>query len=201
MKKLVIVLLIVVVGCSAVFAADLSLGFAQNFMDTYFIADYQGDHFGVEGGIGIPLIYGTASLIGDMADGKDVSILDGIGMVCLPAAMVNGYWKAVDGRVFDLRLGLQGDVFSIITPDMTSVFALWGPSIGFDFTFSDEFSINLTGTLPAALPLNAIGAGDYGAFIFTKDVDEIGEGLAIFFGQLLPGILSEFARLSFKWKV
>ena len=201
MKKLVIVFLIVVIGCSAVFAGDLSLGFAQNFMDTYFIADYQWDRFGVEGGIGIPLVYGTAALISDLADGKDVDVGDGFEMVLLPAAMVNGYWKAVDGKVFDLRLGLQGDVFSIVSPEMTSVFAIWGTSVGLDFTFSDEFSINLTGTLPAVLPLNAIGAGDAGAFIFTKDVDEIGEGLAIFFGQLLPGILSEFARLSFKWKV
>ena len=204
MKKLIIALLIVVVGCTAVFAGDLSLGVAQNFMDTYFLADYQGNHFGVEGGVGIPLIYGTAALIENIADGKDVTIGDGAAMVLLPAAMVNGYWKAIDGKVFDLRLGIQADVFSIFTPDFKSVFGLWGTSIGLDFTFSDRFSINLTGTVPAALPLSVIGedATNFGAFLFyDSENPDIGDFFAIFFGQMLPGMLSEMARLSFKWKV
>ena len=204
MKKLVIALLIVVVGSSAAFAGDLSLGVAQNFMDTYFIADYQSGRFGVEGGVGIPLVYGTASLIGASADGEDVDFGDGVAMVFLPAAMVNGYWKAVDGKVFDLRLGLQGDVFSILTPDFKSVFGLWGASVGLDFTFSDRFSVNLTGTIPAALPLSVLGddASRFGAFIFYDSTeDNPGPIFAVIFGQLLPGMISEMARLSFRWKV
>ena len=201
MKKLIIALLIVVVGCSAVFAGDLSLGVAQNFMETYFIADYQGDHFGVEGGVGIPLVYGTAALISNIADGKDVSILDGVGMVCLPSVMVNGYWKAVDTNFFDLRLGLQGDVFTILTPDLFSVFGLWGTSLGLDFTFNDRFTVNLTGTVPAALPLSIFDAGNAGAFIYVNGADEVGDILAIIFGQMLPGVISEMARVSFKWKI
>ncbi|MBP5161774.1 MAG: hypothetical protein ILP16_02200 [Spirochaetales bacterium] len=204
MKKLIIVLLVVVLGCSAVFAGKLQLGAGLNFLDTYFIADYQGDHFGVEGGIGIPLVYGTAGLIGAISEGKEIDFSEGAEMVLLPAAMVNGYWKAFDGKVFDFRLGLQGDVFSIFTPDFQSVFGLWGASFGFDFSFSERFSLNLTATLPAALPLSIAGdeASKFGAILFyNSENPDIGDFFAIFFGQMLPGMLSEFARISLKWTV
>ncbi len=204
MKKLVIVLLVVVLGCSAVFANKLQLGVSQNFMDTYFIADYQGNHFGVEGGVGIPLVYGTAGLIGAIGEGKEIDFSEGLGMVLLPAAMVNGYWKAFDGKVFDFRLGLQGDVFTIVTPDFQSVFGLWGASFGFDFSFSERFSLNLTATLPAALPLSIIGedASRFGAVLFyNSENPDVGDFFAIFFGQMLPGMLSEFARISLKWTI
>ncbi len=204
MKKLIIVLLVVVLGCSAAFAGKLQLGVAQNFMDTYFVADYQGDHFGVEGGLGIPLVYGTAGLIGAIAEGKEINFGEGIEMVLLPAAVVNGYWKAFDGKVFDFRLGLQGDVFTIITPDFQSVFGLWGASFGFDFSFSERFSLNLTATLPAALPLSIAGedAAKFGAALFYNSKEsDIGDFFAIFFGQMLPGMISEMARISLKWTV
>ena len=204
MKKLLIVLLVIALGCSAVFASKLQLGVSQNFMDTYFMADYQGKSFGVEGGIGIPLVYGTASLIEAIGNGETIDFSNAAGMVLLPAAMVNGYWKAYDGKVFDFRLGLQADVFSIVTPDFQSVFGLWGKSFGFDFSFSERFSLHLTATLPAALPLSIAGddASRFGAILFyNSDNPDVGDFFAIFFGQMLPGMLSEIARISVKWTV
>ena len=57
MKKAIVLILVLAVACTSVFAADISLGVMQNFLDTSFIADFEFDHFGVEGSVGIPLIW------------------------------------------------------------------------------------------------------------------------------------------------
>ena len=203
MKKVLIIVLIAVVAGSSVFALDLSLGVMQNFLDTSFIADAEFNHFGVEGSVGFPLVWGTSALIGAISDGKDIDFSDGVAMVLMPGVMVNGYWKAIDTKHFDLRLGLQTDVIGLFTDDVTSVLGLWGASLGLNFKFGERFSANITGTVPAALPLSAIGddASKFGGFAYVNGTDDIGDIFLVIFGQLLPGALSEMCRVSLKWKI
>ena len=203
MKKVIIFVLIALVAGASVFAMDFHLGVMQNFLDTSVIADLEFDHFGVEGSLGTPIILGVSSLIDAVASGEDVEAGDGISMLLMPGVMVNGYWKVIDAKHFGLRLGLQADVIGLFTDNLRSVIGLWGPSIGFNFKFNDKFSMNLTGTIPAALPLSLISedATSFGAFGYVEGGEDLGDFFAVFFGQLLPGVLSEFARLSFKWKI
>ena len=203
MKKVIIFVLIALVACASVFAMDFHLGVMQNFLDTSVIADLEFDHFGVEGSLGTPIILGVSSLIDAVSSGEDVEAGDGISMLLMPGVMVNGYWKVIDAKHFGLRLGLQADVIGLFTDNLRSVIGLWGPSIGFNFKFNDKFSMNLTGTIPAALPLSLISedAANFGAFGYVEGGEDLGDFFAVFFGQLLPGVLSEFARLSFKWKI
>lgn len=204
MKKAIVLILVLAVACTSVFAADISLGVMQNFLDTSFIADFEFDHFGVEGSVGIPLIWGTASLVDAITKGEDIGIGEGLEMVLLPGVMVNGYWKAFDGQVMDLRLGIQADVIGLFTNNLTSVIGLWGTSVGLDFKFNDRFSANLTGTLPAASWLQFFGedAAKFGGFAYVSGGNnDIGDVFVIIFGQLLPGAMSEIARISLKWKV
>ena len=203
MKKLLIIVLIAMVAGSSIFAMDLSLGVMQNFLDTSFIADAEFNRFGVEGSEGFPLVWGTSALIGAISDGKEVTVGDGIAMVMMPGVMINGYWKAINTKHFDLRLGLQTDIIGLFADDVTSVLGLWGASIGLNFKFGERFSANITGTIPAALPLSAMGddAARFGGFAYVDGTDDIGDIFLVIFGQLLPGALSEIARVSLKWKI
>ena len=203
MKKVIIFVLIALVAGASVFAMDFHLGVMQNFLDTSVIADLEFNHFGVEGSLGTPIILGVSSLIDAVSSGEDVEAGDGISMLLMPGVMVNGYWKVIDAKHFGLRLGLQADVIGLFTDNLRSVIGLWGPSVGFNFKFNDKFSMNLTGTIPAALPLSLISedAANFGAFGYVEGGEDLGDFFAVFFGQLLPGVLSEFARLSFKWKI
>ena len=203
MKKVIIFVLIALVAGASVFAMDFHLGVMQNFLDTSVIADLEFNHFGVEGSLGTPIILGVSSLIDAVASDEDVEAGDGISMLLMPGVMVNGYWKVIDAKHFGLRLGLQADVIGLFTDNLRSVIGLWGPSVGFNFKFNDKFSMNLTGTIPAALPLSLISedAANFGAFGYVEGGEDLGDFFAVFFGQLLPGVLSEFARLSFKWKI
>ena len=204
MKKAIVLILILAVACTSVFAVSTSLGVMQNFLDTSFIADFEFDHFGVEGSIGFPIIWGTASLIDAIAKGEPISFGDGVQMVLLPGVMVNGYWKAFDGKVMDLRLGIQTDVIALFSNNLTSIIGLWGTSVGLDFKFNDRFSANITGTLPAAAWLQLFGdeAAKFGGFAYVSGGNnDIGDVFFIIFGQLLPGALSEIARISLKWKI
>ncbi len=204
MKKAIVIIIVILVACMSLSAADISMGVMQNFLDTSFIVDAEFDHFGVEGAVGIPLIWGASGLISNISEGKEVKPGDAIAMLLLPGAMVNGYWKVIDGKVFGLRLGLQADVLGLFSENLKSIVGLWGLSLGLNFKFNERFSANLTGTLPAALPLSLLGDGaaNFGAFYYqwgeSNDWTDI---LVVIFGQLLPAAASEIARLSFKWTV
>lgn len=203
MKKAIVLILLVAVACTSAFAVDISIGAMQNFLDTSFIADFEFDHFGVEGSLGVPLIWGTASLVDAISQGKDIGVGEGLEMVLLPGVMVNGYWKAIDGKVFGLRVGLQADVIGLFTNDLTSVIGLWGASVGLNFKFGDRFSANITGTLPAALVLSAFGddVAKFGGFAYVSGGNDVGDVFVVIFGQLLPAAISEIARISLKWQI
>lgn len=201
MKKLIIVMIIVAVACTSVFAGDLSIGVSQNYMHTNIIADYEGNHFGVEGAAGIPLISGVFSLINSSSKGEDISFGDALGLLLLPDATVNGYWKVIDGKVFGLRLGLQGDVITMINPEdkYFSMVGLIGMSLGLNFKFGERFSANLTGTLPFAFPLYLISEdlSKYTIFYYTSNPEKTGWDVFM----IVPLFINQFARLSFKWSI
>ena len=204
MKKTIAVIIVILVACMSLSAADVSIGVMQNFMDTSCIVDAEFGRFGVEGSLGIPLIWGISGIVDNINKGEEVTFANAAAMLLFPGVMVNGYWKAIDGKVFGLRLGLQADVIGLISDNLKSVVGLWGFSVGLNFKFNERFSANLTGTLPAALPLSLLGddAAKFGAFFYTwggnNDPADI---LVIIFGQLLPCAMSEIARISFKWSI
>ena len=204
MKKFIIIALLAAVACTSVFASEgLSLGVMQSWFDTSLIADYQWDHFGVEGALGIPLVQGIAGTIDYIASGgkdEDGNPVDYnvFGLFLLPSMMVNGYWKAIDGDVFDLRLGLQGDAMSIMRKDAYTIVGLVGISLGLDFQFNEKFSMNLSGSCPAFLLLQPISedVARYTVFAYSTK-----EGGSWDFLMILPTIYNSFARLSFKWSI
>ena len=201
MKKAIIIILIAVVAATSVFASAVHLGFMQSMFHTSFITDVEGDRFGVEGAVGIPFFQGVFGAIDYAATGgkddegnpKDFDILE---MFLLPSAMVNGYWKVVDGKVFGFRLGLEVDAMSILDDSGFSVVGLLGISMGLNFKFNDRFSMNLSGCLPAGVIANLIAkdAANYTVFAFTTKQDNNWDFLMI-----IPTIYNSFARLSFKW--
>ncbi len=199
MKKIIVLLLVAVIACTAAFAGNLSMGVMQNYLHTNFLVDYEGDHFGAEGAVGLPIVSGAIGVANAIAEGEELEFGDIAGLTLLPAAMVNGYWKPIDTKVFDLRLGLQGDVISFIDPSdkYFSVIGLLGMSIGLDFRFSENFSMNLTGAFPVALPLQAISeeAAQYTLFYYSNNPEHDHWDILL----VLPLALNQFGRISFKW--
>ena len=201
MKKFVIIMLIAVVAATSVFAADFKLGVAQNYLHTMVIADLDGDRFGVEGGVGIPLVSGIAGTIDYISrDGKDPETgekepYDIVGLFLFPAGVVNGYFKPISTDHFELRLGLQGDAISLLDHDHFTFIALAGVSLGLDFKFNSGFSINLTGAFPVGLLLPE-EAAKYTVFYYTTKTEDNWDFLMI-----LPLCINQFARLSLKWEI
>ena len=201
MKKFVIIMLIAVVAATSVFAADFSIGIMQNYLHTMIIGDLDGNHFGFEGAVGIPLVSGIAGTIDyisrdginpETGEKEDYNIVD---LFLLPAGVVNGYFKAVNTEHFQLRLGLQGDAISLMDKDHFSFIALAGVSLGLDFKFNSGFSVNLTGAFPLAALLPE-AASKYTIFYYTTKEEDNWDFLMI-----LPLVVNQFARLSLKWEI
>lgn len=204
MKRITIILIVAVLAVSSVFAGGLSIGIMQNYLHTGVIADLDLGRFGVEGSVGIPLISGAFELIdyytGDKVDdeGQPIDPPNPAEALLLPGIMANAYWKAVDSKVFDLRLGIQADAIGLSENDDFTLVGLWGLSLGLDFQFGDNFGVNLTATAPAALIASALGAedGSFTAFYYTTKEESDWDILLI-----LPACINQFARLSFKWSL
>lgn len=204
MKRFIILVLIALLAGASVFAMDFCLGVEQNFMNTSLELDCEGNHFGFEASFGFPFIYGTASVIDAIEDGKEIDFSDGVAMVLLPGMMVNGYWKVIDGNWFDLRLGLQGNIQAFFDNENFSILCITGLSTGFNFKFNERFGMNFTASVPLAFPVAAIAGGDaamYTGFFFTTYPSSEGDYWGVLFGGGLFVLFSHVARLSFKWTV
>ena len=201
MKKFIIILLIAVVASTAVFAADFSIGIMQNYLHTMLAADLSGDHFGVEGAAGIPLVSGIAGTIdyisrgGINPDTGEKEPYEFVDLFLLPAGVLNGYVKIINTKHFEWRFGLQGDAISLMDKDHFTFIAVAGVSTGFEFKFNSGFSVNLSGAFPLA-GLLPEAVGKYTVFYYTTKTDENWDFLMI-----LPLVINEFARLSFKWSI
>ena len=201
MKKFIIILLIAVVASTAVFAADFSIGIMQNYLHTMLAADFSGDHFGIEGAAGIPLVSGIAGTIdyisrgGINPDTGEKEPYEFVDLFLLPAGVLNGYVKIINTKHFEWRFGLQGDAISLMDKDHFTFIAVAGVSTGFEFKFNSGFSVNLSGAFPLA-GLLPEAVGKYTVFYYTTKTDENWDFLMI-----LPLVINEFARLSFKWSI
>ncbi|MBQ2527865.1 MAG: hypothetical protein II544_03845 [Spirochaetales bacterium] len=201
MKKFIIILLIAVVASTAVFAADFSIGIMQNYLHTMLAADLSGDHFGVEGAAGIPLVSGIAGTIdyisrgGINPDTGEKEPYEFVDLFLLPAGVLNGYVKIINTKHFEWRFGLQGDAISLMDKDHFTFIAVAGVSTGFEFKFNSGFSVNLSGAFPLA-GLLPEAVGKYTVFYYTTKTDENWDFLMI-----LPLVINQFARLSFKWSI
>ena len=198
MKKLVIIMLIAVLAGSAVFAADFSIGVLQNYLHTMVVADFGGDHFGVEGGVGIPLVSGIVGTIdyikrgGIDPDTGEKEPYNPAELFLLPAGVVNGYFKIVNTEHFEWRLGLQADAISLMDKDHFTFIALAGVSTGFEIKFNGGFSVNLSGALPLAAFLPEEVA-QYTIYYYSTKTEDNWDFLMI-----LPLCINQFARLSLK---
>ena len=201
MKKFVIIMLIAVVATTSVFAADFKLGVAQNYMHTMLIGDLDGDRFGIEGAVGIPLVSGIVGTIdyiqrgGIDPDTGEKEPYNPVGLFLFPAGVVNGYFKPISTDHFELRLGLQGDAITLMNHDYFTFIALAGVSLGLDFKFNSGFSVNLTGALPVAALLPE-SIRQYTIFYYTTNTDNNWDFLMI-----IPLCINQFARLSLKWEI
>ena len=201
MKKLVIIMLIAVLAGSAVFAADFSIGVLQNYLHTMVVADFGGYHFGVEGGVGIPLVSGIVGTIdyikrgGIDPDTGEKEPYNPAELFLLPAGVVNGYFKIVNTTHFEWRLGLQADAISLMDKDHFTFIALAGVSTGFEIKFNGGFSVNLSGALPLAAFLPEEVA-QYTIYYYSTKTEDNWDFLMI-----LPLCINQFARLSLKWSI
>ena len=201
MKKAIIIILVAVVAATSVFATDFSLGVAQNYLHTMIIGDLDGDRFGLEGAVGIPLVSGIAGTIDYISRGGideetgEKEDYNPVELFLFPAGVVNGYFKAINTEHFQLRTGIQADAISLMDDDHFSFIALAGVSLGLDFKFNSGFSINLTGAFPLAAILPE-EAAKYTLFYYTTKEDDNWDFLMI-----LPLVVNQFARLSLKWEI
>ena len=201
MKKFVIIMLIAVLAGSVVFAADFSIGVLQNYLHTMVVADYSGDHFGIEGAAGIPLVSGIVGTIdyikrdGIDPDTGEKEPYNPAELFLLPAGVVNGYVKIVNTKHFEWRLGLQADAISLMDKDHFTFIALAGVSTGFEVKFNSGFSVNLSGAFPLAALLPE-DVAKYTVYYYSTKTEDNWDFLMI-----LPLCINQFARLSFKWSI
>lgn len=203
MKKLFIVLLVVAVATSSLFAfSGTSLGFSQGLVNTSFVASYDWENFGVQGDVGLPLIYSTVGAIGAIAEKvsgdseKEIDILDFI----LPGAHVSAYWRAIRGEHFGWNLGLGGSFQSYFIDRKVRILGMASITSGLQYRFNDKFAIGLDTSVPIALPLSLISedAAKYTYFYFVDGESKPADIAVILFGAIYYGI-NELARVNFKW--
>jgi len=196
MKKFIIILVLSAVVLTSAFSAGTSLGVSVNYLNTSVIVDTESDRFGFEGAVGFPVISAILGTLDAVSNGEDFKFV----RFLLPGAMVNPYFKAVNGNRFQLRLGLQTDVLVFVDKDVISVAGLLGTSIAANYKFSDKFGMNLSLGIPLGLPLSLISndAASWTLFyISSREIDKSDIAKILFGG--LGCAMNQFVRLSFKW--
>ena len=204
MKKLIIVMIIAAIACTSVFAGSLSLGFSQGLINTSFVASYEWDKFGVQGDVGLPIVFSSLSLAGAIQEKaeknseKEIDFLDFI----LPGAHIGAYWKAVDGNHFGWNLGLGGTIQSYFAEKKFRVFGGATLTSGISYKFNERFSIGLDSSIPIALVLYPINEdiAKYTCFMFVEGSGEP-EDLAMALWGFPFYLINDLARLTFKWTI
>ena len=196
MKKVIIILVLALVVLSSAFSGNTSLGVSVNYINTSVIVDTESNRFGFEGSLGFPLFSAVLGALDSVSNGKEFKFVE----ILLPGAMVNPYFKAINGDRFQLRLGLQTDFLVFLDKEVVSAAGLIGTTLGFNFKFSEKFGMNLTAGLPLALPLSLISedAGSWTLFYFSsRDIDKSDIAKIIVGG--LGCAMNQFLRISCKW--
>lgn len=217
MKKAFVILALALVICTGAFAADLQIGVMQNVINTSFLFDAEFKHFGVETSLGMPVvplaISGIEALFKGKGDGEtteSAAIARGEGDeegeprkagFTVPAGfMANIYFKAIRGEKFSLRLGLQGDIIGLYGPDYVWTACFVGPSLGFNFKFTDSFAMNFTSAVPFAVFIPE-SASKYTYFIYASDNENVIGNIFLAIYGSVGAVGCQLARLSFKWTV
>ncbi len=218
MKRLTVILVMVALVCTTAFAADIQLGVMQNLVNTSFLVDVESDKFGFESAVGLPIVTGMVGGIkalidkaseepGEPTEPTEPTQSSGpSGFNIIAGAMANTYWKAFESNKVSLRLGLQVDALGLVGTDGSRVFVSYGPSVGFNYRFNEDFGMNFTSTIPASLLLSPFGdeVSKYGAYYYndvdTEGWDALGEVFLALLG-VMGGVGDQLARLSFKWTV
>jgi hypothetical protein len=219
MKKLIVILALAAIVCVSAFAADIQIGVAQNVLNTSFILDVEGSHFGFETSLGLPVVPLAVSGIeaifksgssddssteesGFVARGEGDEEGEGekkSGFIVPAGAMANVYWRIGMGKKFSMRLGIQGDIVGLFGPDYIWTMAFVGPSVGFNFKFNDSFAMNFTSAVPFAVFLPD-AADKYVSFYYSNEENVVGSIVLAIYGGI-GAIGCQLARLSFKWSV
>jgi len=196
MKKVIIILVLALVVLSSAFSGNTSLGVSVNYINTSVIVDTESNRFGFEGSLGFPLFSAVLGALDSVSNGKEFKFVE----LLLPGAMVNPYFKAINGNRFQLRLGLQADVLVFFDDDSVSAAGILGTTLGINYKFSNKFGMNLTAGLPLALPLS-IFSNDAASwtllYLSSKEVDKSDIARIIVGG--LGCAMNQFLRVSLKW--
>ena len=199
MKKISLVLILLMAISVSAFSGNTSLGLAQNYVDTSFIVDTELGRFGVEGSIGLPLVWGTIDAIDSIINGSSFDITE----ILLPGLMLNPYFKLVEGDNYQFRLGLQNDTLVFANKDEgVQAMGLVGISLGLNYKFNQKFGMNITLGCPLALPLSAISkdAASWTVYYFSSREYTDDDILKMIVGGYGCAI-NQFARLSLKWSL
>lgn len=219
MKKLVVILALALIVCVSAFAADIQIGVAQNVLNTSFILDVEGSHFGFETSLGLPMmplaVSGIEAIFKGNSSSDDSGTESGFvargegdeegegekksGFIIPTGAMANVYWRIGMGKKFSMRLGIQGDIVGLFGPDYIWTMAFVGPSVGFNFKFNDSFAMNFTSAVPFAVFLPD-AADKYVSFYYSNEENVAGAIILAIYGGI-GAIGCQLARLSFKWSV
>lgn len=219
MKKLIVILALTAIVCVSAFAADIQIGVAQNVLNTSFLLDVEGSHFGFETSLGLPVvplaISGIEAIFQKDSAPEDSSTDSGFvargegdeegegekksGFIVPAGAMANVYWRIGMGKKFSMRLGIQGDIVGLFGPDYIWTMAFVGPSLGFNFKFNDSFAMNFTSAVPFAVFLPD-AADKYVSFYYSNEENVVGAIVLAIYGGI-GAIGCQLARLSFKWSI
>ncbi len=203
MKRVMILAMIAVIACAALYAADLQMGVALNASNTSFLFDAEFEHAGVETSVGLPVLSGAVAAINACVNENESSEDGSSGFAAPLGVMANVYLKPIRGERLSMRLGLQADVLGIFGPDYVWVTGYSGLSLGLNFKFNDRFSMNLTGCVPLVIMLNPVSedvAGYTMVFYASGSGNAMSDALMDVYGGLAT-IASHVARVSCKWSI
>lgn len=196
MKKFVIVVLILAISVAGLFAKS-EVGVGTNLYFSGVDVAFESKSFAADVMVGLPIIKPVINLVdyhfGDGLDSDGKAIAEPkLEDFLVPYLVVGGYWKVIDGKVFGLNLGLQADaVFAVNKENGFSLGGIWGASLGLGFKFSNNCTLNITGTVPAGFLLSMISkdASAAGSFSYGNEAA----------GATLVAAVSGWARASFRW--
>lgn len=218
MKKFLLIFVIATLVCASSAAADLQIGVMQNVINTSFLFDMETKYFGFETALGMPLVPVVVSGVEAIFKGNQSEPAPESGLIArgegddaseepkkssgfsIPAgAMANVYWRIGIGKKFSVRLGVQADLIGIFGADYVWLSTMIGPSLGFNFKFTDTFSMNFTSAIPFAVFSEEVAK--YTVFLYSSDQENVvGNIFMAIFGSI-GTIGCQLARLSCKWSI
>lgn len=196
-KKSIVLLIALLAVYSGVSAADTSIGFMQSIINTSFLVDAESRCFGAESSIGTPTV--LYAIKGFDVLCNDNNNLD-LGFSFSVGVMANVYFKVINGDIFSLRLGLQGDIICMFKSDSVWAAGFMGPSIGLNYKVNGDFAVNITSAVPFDVFIPE-SISKYTYFVCSSNQDDVSGNISRAVFGSIGAIGCQLARLSFKWSV